>query len=357
MQTHQLAQVTIDERPEKAEVEVKAEIPTERVALFRGKATVEISKDVSIDGFRKGNVPEAVLIKHVGESAIMERAASLGISHELPLLLAEKQVLAIETPKVTITKLAPGNPIAFTALITVQPEVTLPDYVKIAKKHVAKKEMPTVADDEVADMTRYLRRERARIDMVEKGEDAEKAYEKSQGLTEDALPPIDDEFAKSLGAKDAVDLADRMKENMLTDKVRKAGEKVRLAIVEDIIAGSSMPLPGILVERELDRMMHRFEDDIIRGGSTLDAYLADAKKTRDDFRKEWREAAEKRAKMHLAMGKIAVTEKIDAPKDLVEHEIEHIMRHQPTADIEEMRPYIESAFMPEAVFRWLETQK
>ena len=222
---------TIIKKPDDSAVEVQAEIAVERVAKYRTKALKELGNEVALDGFRKGNVPETILVQRIGESAIMERTASIAISDELPEILAQEKIIAIETPKVTITKLAPGNPIAFTALVTVMPEVTLPDYRAIAKKHAAPLEQPTVSDAEVADMTRFLRRERARIESIEKGTAPETAYDEAQKLEESALPPIDDTFAQSLGAADAAELATRMRENMLADKNRKAPAKLRHVII------------------------------------------------------------------------------------------------------------------------------
>ena len=348
---------TITKKPDDSAVEVQAEITVERVAKYRTKALKELGNEVALDGFRKGNVPETILVQRIGESAIMERTASIAISDELPEILAQEKIIAIETPKVTITKLAPGNPIAFTALVTVMPEVTLPDYRAIAKKHATSLEQPTVSDAEVANMTQFLRRERARIESIEKGTEPEAAYEEAQKLERDALPEIDDAFAQSLGAKDATDLAVRMRENMLTDKNRKAQEKVRLAIIEGILGETSLKLPNVLIEHEIDRMFDRLAHDIEHAGSTVEAYLQSTKKTPEELRKEWREPAEKRAKVQVIVHEIAAKEKIKADPAAVSQEFEHMKSHHPNVDEQTLRMHIESSMLPDAVFSWLEEQK
>jgi FKBP-type peptidyl-prolyl cis-trans isomerase (trigger factor) len=349
--------ISITKKPEDSAIEVRAEIPAESTVRYRGKALKEIGNEVTLDGFRKGNIPENILVQRLGEAAILERTASIAISDELPFILAAEKIIAIETPKVTITKLAPGNPIAFTAFVTIMPEVALPDYKALAKKQNAGLEKQTVSDEEVADMTRFLRRERARIDSIEKGTEPEAAHEEAQKLEESALPEIDDAFAQSLGAAHAVDLAARMRENMLADKGRKAHEKVRLATIEGILEKTPMTLPKVLIEHELDRMLDRLAHDIEHSGGTLEAYLKSTKKTLDDMRTEWRTSAEKRAKVHVIVHEIAAKENIKAPNESVAHELEHMKGHHPNVDEQTLRMHVESALLPEAVFTWLEEQK
>lgn len=348
--------VSITKKSEESAVEVRAEVPIERVAHFRAKAVKELANEVSIDGFRKGNVPEKILIPHIGEVAVMERAASIAVQDELPIILAREKILAIETPKVTITKLAAGNPLCFTALVTIMPEVILPDYRTIAKKHNVTKEPTSVSDDEVADMQKYLRRERAKIERIEKGAEPAIAHEESQKLEEKDLPPLDDVFAKQLGAESAANLTERMRENILKDKERRAAEKMRLATIEEIIEKTTLPLPAILIEHELDGMLGRMAQDIEHAGSTLEAYLKEASKTPGELRKEWRDAAVKRAKMQVIVREIAAQENIKPDEKDIARELEHLKTHHKDVPDADLRMHVESALLPDAVFRFLESQ-
>lgn len=348
--------VSIIKKTEESAVEVRALIPIESVNRFRAKAIKEFANEVSIDGFRKGNVPEKILVPHVGEAAVMERVASIAVQDELPIILARERILAIETPKVTITKLASGNPIEFTALITIMPEVTLPDYKTIAKKHNATKEYSSISDDEVVEMQKYLRREHAKIERIEKGVDPAVAYEESQKIEEKDLPPLDDVFSKQLGAESADALTERMRENMLKDKERRATEKTRLATIEEIIEKTTLPLPAILIEHELDGMLGRMAQDIEHVGSTLEAYLKEAGKTPGDLRKEWQDAAVKRAKMQVIVREIAAQENIKPDEEDIAHELEHLKTHHKDVPDADLRMHIESALLPDAVFCFLESQ-
>jgi FKBP-type peptidyl-prolyl cis-trans isomerase (trigger factor) len=64
----------------KSQIEISASIPTEVWEKFRKQALKNINESVTVDGFRKGMVPENVLVSKVGESAVNEEMAELALS-------------------------------------------------------------------------------------------------------------------------------------------------------------------------------------------------------------------------------------------------------------------------------------
>src|SRR6185369_14617456 len=65
-------------------------------------------------------------------------------------VLAEKKISFIGQPTISLTKLAPGNPLCFTITVSLVPDVTLPDYKAIASEHNKKAEpTPEVTEKEI----------------------------------------------------------------------------------------------------------------------------------------------------------------------------------------------------------------
>jgi trigger factor len=159
------------------EVEVKAEITPESLDKYRSEALTELQKTAKLDGFRPGKVPQERLTAMYGDDAIMRLAAERAIQGELPEILAKEELLVIESPKVTTDSPVKGAPMKFTARAAMAPKVEIADYKAIAKKHTDKKEAVMVTDKEQADAVMHIRRERARIDKIEAGIDAQKAAE------------------------------------------------------------------------------------------------------------------------------------------------------------------------------------
>lgn len=337
------------------EAVVKAEIPAEALAHYRTLALKEIQRDATLDGFRKGHAPESEIIRVYGEPTILRHAAEHAIQHELPLILAKENLPVIETPRVTTEAPAIGKPLVFTARASLAPKIELPDYKTLAKKHPAPKEEATVSDEEHQHAMTHLRRERARIEKVEAGKPPAEAAEESRKMEEKDLPALDDEFAKSIGYESIAHFNTIVRENMKTEKVRQLADMRRQTILENLSKETKISYPAILREYELDDMEARLKDDLVRAGTTLEAYLAQAKKTRDELRKEWKDAADKRARIRLILTDIGRKENIEPDEEALKGEVEKAKKQYPQADVQILRTHIAHAMRNEAVLHFLET--
>ncbi len=336
------------------EAEVKAEIPADMLAHYRVEALKEIKKTAKLDGFRPGKAPEEQIIQIYGEAAILREAVQHAIQHELPELLAAQKLLIIESPRVTTDTPESGKPLTFTARAALAPSVELADYKKIAAKHTETKEEIVVSDDEHAQALTHLRRERARIEKIESGTEAQKAAEESRAAEAKDLPELDDAFVQSLGYESAEKFTEALKVNIKTEKEMQARERSRALILEELVKDSKISYPSALREYELDDMEARLKDDLSRSGTTLEAYFAQTKKAREQVRAEWKDAADKRAKVRLVLTEIARKESIEPDEKALEHELEHARKHYPAADAIALRAHISHAMRNDATLRFLE---
>ncbi len=338
------------------EIELKASIPASAMEIYREESLKELQKTAKLDGFRPGKVPLERLIAIYGEAQLLRLAAERAIQTELPEILAKENLLIVEAPRVQTDTPEPGKPLAFTARASLPPEVKLPEWKKIAQKHSAKKESVTVSDDEYTEAQTHIRRERARIEKVEKGEDQQKAFEASKALPEADLPPLDEEFAKSLGYESEAKFLESLKTNILSEKEAQKKQQLRNAILEDIVKEASIHYPVVMREYELDDMETRIKDDLARMGASYEQYLIEVKKTREELRKEWQEAADKRAKTRLILSEIARQEKIVADAETIEAELKHAKEHYKEVDENNLRSGIAHAMRNEKVLKLLEMQ-
>lgn len=342
-------------RDEKAwEAEISAEIPADAMQTYRAEALKEIQKTAKLDGFRPGKAPEDAIIRVYGEAAILREAAEHAIQHELPEILAKEELPIVESPRVSTGTPESGKPLAFTARASLAPKVELPDYESIAKKVRETKEDTSVSDTEHKEALTHLRRERARIDKIEAGTEPQKAAEESRAMKDEELPALDDEFVQSLGYADATAFEGALRENIKNEKELKAQDKRRTAILDEIIKKSTIKYPASLRDYELDEMEGRLRDDLQRLGRTLEQYLAETKKTREELRSMWTESADQRAKVRLVLAQIAAKEKIEPGEAEVAHEIEHAKQHYPQASADQLRPHVLHAMRNEMTLRWLE---
>jgi FKBP-type peptidyl-prolyl cis-trans isomerase (trigger factor) len=337
--------LTIEELPG-SEIELSGEIPAEVVDTYRAKALKKLTKNLELPGFRKGHVPDDVAIKHIGEIEVLKEVAEQAIAETYADIVEEKKLEVVGRPQVTITKLAPGNPIGFKIKSAVFPKIELPDYKKIAESELKNHEDPekTVVDE--AEIQKEL--EHIQKAMTLSNKDATDA-------TTPVPPAIDDEFAKKLGDfTDLADLKEKMKGQILVDKKNKAYDKRRLAVADEIIKKAKVEVPTIFIEGELEQMVASFNERVTRAGIELDSYLKEIGKTIEDLKKEWRTDAEKRAKLQLILNEIAQKEAVIPNIAKLDREVKHIKEHYPEADETAVRTYVKAQMTNELVFELLE---
>ncbi len=353
--SHGLTNVKVSRDDERWEAEVRAEIPAEVLAKYRAAALKEIKKTAKLDGFRAGHAPEERIIQIYGEAAVLRETAEHAIQHELPELFAAEKLVIIESPQVSTEPPQSSKPLIFTARAALAPRVELPDYKKIAAMQNAAKEEISVSDEEHTEAMTHLRRERTRIEKIEGGTEPHKAAEESKSVDVKDLPALDNAFVATLGYENAEKFSVALRENIKTEKEMRSREKRRSAILDDLVKGSKINYPVALREYELDDMEARMKDDLSRMGTNLDAYLTQTKKTREALRAEWKDAADKRARVRLILAEMARKENINADEKLLEKELAHAREHYPEADPEILRAHIAHAMRNDATLKFLES--
>lgn len=368
-----MSKINVKKLP-KSEVEIEGEIEADVFEAYFDKALKRIGENLEIDGFRKGKVPESVLLSKIPEAQILGEMAEMALSEYYPKILEENKIDAISRPEISITKLARKNPLGFKIKTATMPEMKLPDYKQIAKKVVSeikeKEKNQDVTEKELEDTIMDIRKSRApKIHVAEEakeyihkeGETHEHepaSIESSSVAKEPELPEFNDEFVQALGPfKDVKDFKEKLKENIKLEKENQAKEKTRLKIVEKIIDDSKVEMPEILIEVELDKILYRMESDITQMGLKFEDYLKHLSKTVEDLRKEFRTDAEKKAKLALVLNKIATDEKIIADPEQVANEVAKILEHYKDADPERAKMHAENVLTNEKVFQFLEKQK
>ncbi|MEX0934075.1 MAG: trigger factor [Candidatus Paceibacterota bacterium] len=357
---------------ENSQIEITASISVADYEKYRGGVLKRFGESMEVDGFRKGNIPEEMIEKKAGDVALLHEMASEAIADIYPKIIEEKKIEAIGRPEITITKMAKGNPLEFKAITAVVPAFTLPDYKKIAHNIVQKEGEgeSIVTNDEVEKTILEIRTNWAhQMERVKNagneestdttGQEAQKSphatgQEKNE---EPILPELNDEFAKQLGDfKNVADLKAKLKENLRTEKTAKDKEKVRVALIEEIVKETTIMPPQILIDGELSRMMAQFKDNVATMGQKPEEYFKQIKKTEDEVQEGWKGDAQKRVKTQLILHKIADEEGLSVGEDELKKEVHAVMEKYPEVREEQARGYVENILLNEATFAFLEKQ-
>ena len=94
-------------------------------------ALKKLSKEVKVDGFRKGHVPLTIVKKNVDPNALAQEMLENALSKGVADAFIGNDLQALERPEVEVKKFVPGDVLEFTAEGDVLPKVTLGDYKKL----------------------------------------------------------------------------------------------------------------------------------------------------------------------------------------------------------------------------------
>lgn len=321
----------------KSEVEIEVSLPSDFLVLARKKAVGLFGDSLDIAGFRKGHVPENIIVEKIGEGKILEEAVDILLKEHFPKIIEQARLPGrqekldiIGRPKISVTKLALNNPVEFKAAFAVTPVFEIPDYRRISKemrdKNNETREEVEASEKEVTDVLFQIRKNKAHYDWHQKNPN-EKGHNHPEIKDED-LPELNDEFAKQAGNfKNLDELKEKVKENIIAEKKIRNIEKRRAEIMEEFLKNTKIELPEILIESEIEKALAQMKDDVARMGAKFEDYLTNVKKQEEDLRKDLRENSEKKAKIQLIFNKIAETEKLEPNKEILEQEIKHILEH------------------------------
>jgi trigger factor len=344
---------TIKKLP-KSEVGIAVSIPADVFEAYRPKALARAGAEAELPGFRKGKAPAHIVEKELKPMALLEEMADLAINEHFPKILVDEKIDAVGRPAITITKIAKGEDLEFTATIAVLPEIKLPDYKKIAAKENETVVVNDVTDEELDGAIKELKKTRAHNEIHQSGE--EHNHEEFEKQEFDAT--LTDEYVKQLGPFESVeDFREKFRENIRTEKDARDKEKRRVAILEAIGAEVTVELPDVLVESELENLIGRLKVDIANAGIPFEEYLKHIKKTEADIRADLRPDAEKRSKMELLMVKIAEVENLKAKEEDIANETKRLIQTYQDADPLRAQAYVAHMLTNEEIFKFLEGQK
>ena len=141
-------------------------------------------------------------------------------------------------------------------------------------------------------------------------------------LREKVLPAADDDFAHSLGAfADLPALREEVRARLGRNALDRARHRFADAIIEYAVANSTLELPDILVDQEVEVMHDEFRGSLARQGITEEAYLKVVEKSEADLHAEFRPNAEKRVKVLLVLSRIAEAEGVTITDAEVDAEV------------------------------------
>jgi len=129
-------------------------------------------------------------------------------------------------------------------------------------------------------------------------------------VAEKILPPLDDDFAKTVGVATVADLDKAVRGELAHAAFHEARDDAAEKLLAYLLDTSTVEVPEILVSDELDHLMADLKARVKEQGLSWEQFLLQARKTEDEIRADWRPAAERRAKSLLVLDALAKQENV-----------------------------------------------
>ncbi len=328
----------------KSVVEVNVTVPWVDLQPTWDQTLQRMAQEVEIAGFRKGTAPLPMVEQQLGQR-LQDEVLKNAMPNFLIEALKGTDIIPIDYPQYSLLSFIKGQQLQFKAVVTNRPAVTVGDYktIKVAKpqpKPVNEEEIQKVIDDL---FKRYQARPGAQQPQSQANQPAgggsinfQGGQQPISGAPTSTQP--DDEFAKAMGALSLSDLKEKIKKDLESNVNYNSELDYEEAILQEVEKLTTVDLPEILIQDELNRMLVSLQRRVADMGMLLEDYLKGQGKTLEAIKTEWRPQAEKNVRMELGLADIARQENVTISDQELQAEVDKIQDARVKKQFEAQEP-------------------
>ena len=152
------------ERKPGSQVLLSVEVDADQVSRSIDQAYGRLAPRVRIAGFRPGKAPRPMIEREIGWPALRQEALDLILPTAYNSALDEAGLDPIDVPRVDVQQFDRGQPMKFTATVSIKPEITLKEYKDIR----VPRPQTEIGDKDVDEAIERLRSRFAELHAVER---------------------------------------------------------------------------------------------------------------------------------------------------------------------------------------------
>ncbi|MBI4038098.1 hypothetical protein HY387_00385 [Candidatus Daviesbacteria bacterium] len=329
----------------KSLVEVEVSVPWADLEPKWNETLQRLTQDMEQPGFRKGQVP-----LNMAENSLGVKLQDEALKDAMPVFLIEAlkgtDIVPIDFPKYQVTSFVKGQGLVYKASVTNRPTVTVGNYktIRVTRpplKPITEEEVNKVIDDLYKRWKTRLPAEQAKQPSDKPVNQAGSINFQPNGQT---LGP-DDNFAKAMGAISLTELKMKIRKDLENHNSFNNELDFEEAILQEVEKITTVELPDILIEDDLNRMLVSLQRRVSDTGLLMEDYLRSQGKTLEQLRREWKPQAEKNVRMELGLAEIARMENVTISDQELQAEIDKIQdaRVKQQFEVEEPRLHLRHA--------------
>lgn len=173
------------------------------------------------------------------------------------------------------------------------------------------------------------------------------------------LPEINDEFAKDASEFDALaDWKKSIKEKKEKENSSRAKYEMEEKAIEEVSKNATIDIPNGMIETQLDNMENDISSRLSYQGINLEQYLQMIGKTKQEFRDENKEQAEKQVRTNLVLEAIIKDAKIEATEEEIGEKIKEMAemygkKEEEVKENPQLKKYVEENLKTEKVIQYI----
>lgn len=337
----------------KSIVEVSVQVPWADLQPLWDQTLQRLSQEVELPGFRKGTAPLPMVEQNLG-GRLQDEVLKVAMPQMLIEALKGTDIVPIDYPRYELQNFAKGQGVQYKAIVTNRPSVTVGNYKTITAqkptvKPVTEEEVNKVVDDL---FKRWKNRPgaanpqpqtQAPTSQPASGPAGSISFQNQPAAPQQPVqPPVsdvpNDEFAIAMGATNLEDLKSKIRKDLQDNLSYNNELDYEEAILQEVEKITTVELPDVLIQDELNRMLVSLQRRVADMGLLLEDYLKGQKKTLDQLKNEWKPQAEKNVRMELGLAEIARQENVAITEDELKGEIDKIQDQKVKAQFEAQEP-------------------
>ncbi len=358
----------------KSIVEVTVTVPWTDLENTWNTTLQKMASDVELPGFRKGAAPLPMVEQNLGIK-LQDEVLKVSMPNFLIEALKGTDIVPIDYPKYDLISFVKGQQLQFKATITNRPAVTVGNYKTIKAtrpllKSVTDEEVNKVIDDlykrwkvrnpvTQSSVNSSLREASPQSTDKTGGQGGSISFQGgpstrsdasgqagsgSSGQQQQTVPTNgqaegpNDTFAKAMGAISLSDLKEKVRKDLEANVKYNNELDYEEAILQEVEKITTVELPDILIQDELNRMLVSLQRRVADMGLLLEDYLKGQGKTLDQLKNEWRTQAEKNVRMELGLAEIARQENVAISDAELQAEVDKIQDGKVKKQFEAQEP-------------------
>lgn len=95
------------------------------IAPYKQSVIKRLKKNLKVDGFRPGNVPDNIAERELGEAKVQAEVLQEVLMHAYSKIIREAKIDTVASPQINLKKFVPYNELEFEAVVAIMPDIKI----------------------------------------------------------------------------------------------------------------------------------------------------------------------------------------------------------------------------------------